>query len=819
MDKNDPHYQREAEKYENPIPSREYLLQLIADGRGLIGRDELAAELGLEGEQYIALMRRLRAMERDGQLVYTRKGRYGIPEKMDLLTGTVLGHRDGFGFFRPDDGSQDLFLTERTMHSVLHGDRVMAQGDRHDRRGRQEGRIVRVLEPRNPMIIGRYFTEDGVGFVVPDDRRISQDILIHEGDRMGARLGQVVSVELVQRPGRHTHARGKVVEVLGNEMDPGMEIDIALRNHDLPHQWPEALLKQVEGIDDEVSEEDKQGRIDLRKLPLVTIDGEDARDFDDAVYCEKKSGGGWRLWVAIADVSHYVRSGTPLDDEAIKRGNSVYFPAQVIPMLPEKLSNGLCSLNPGVDRLCMVAEMTVSKAGNLSGFKFYPAVMHSHARLTYTKVAAMLDGDERLRERYAEVLPHLEELHKLYGALDQARVKRGALVLETTETQFIFNADRRIEQIVPRERNVAHKMIEECMILANVAAAKFVKKHKGETLYRIHEGPGESKLKSLRDFLGQQGLQLGGGEKPSPADIAKLLSSLEGRGDAELVTTMVLRSMKQAVYSPDDLGHFGLALQGYSHFTSPIRRYPDLILHRVIRSLLVKDQGLIKKAMDKMKGRSQDGAALHYDTQQLVELGDHCSLTERRADDATRDVSDWLKCEFMQDHVGDTFDAVISGVTSFGLFVRLNSYHIDGLVHISSLENDYFHFDAVRQGLYGEHSGKRYRLGDEVRVKVLSVKLDDRQIELGMVEEKGVGKKMKAKAKSSRKQAQKPSQKPADKQSQKGPYKAGDGKGKGKSGRGKENGKPKSGGRGKASQKQTAGRDTPANKSKKRNKQ
>ncbi len=725
----DPHFQREAEKYANPIPSREFLLDYARGQKAPVSREDFAAEFQLEGDQYIALCRRLRAMERDGQLVYTRKGRYGLPERMDLLTGTVLGHRDGFGFFRPDDGSEDLYLSERAMFSVLHGDRVLAQVDGQDRRGRKEGRIVRTLEARTEGIVGRYFNEDGIGYVVPDDNRLSQDFLIPEDGRNGARNGQVVVIELVKRPAHHTHGIGQVVEVLGNEMAPGMEIEIALRSHDLPHTFGEELKAEAAAIPDEVQEHDKAGRRDLRQLPLVTIDGEDARDFDDAVYAQAKKGGGWRLYVAIADVSHYVRPGMALDSEARARGNSVYFPAQVIPMLPEKLSNGLCSLNPHVDRLCMVCEMTVSAAGKLSGYEFYPAVMHSHARLTYTKVAAMLEGDEALRSEYAEVLPDLEELFQLYNALDHAREQRGALVLDTEETQFIFNEQRRIERIVPRERNVAHKMIEECMILANVAAGKFVKKHKGEVLYRIHEGPSEQKLTTLRDFLGQQGLSLGGGLEPTPEDVAKLLEQSRGRADAELIQTMVLRSMKQAVYSADNQGHFGLALESYAHFTSPIRRYPDLILHRVIRYLLAKQA---QPALP-LQTLQEDGG-YGYEEGPLAELGEHCSLTERRADEATRDVADWLKCEYMLDHVGDDFPAVVSGVTSFGMFVRLKDLHIDGLVHISTLANDYYHFDPVRASLIGEASGKRYRLGDPVTVKVLAVKLDERQIDLGLLE-------------------------------------------------------------------------------------
>ncbi|WP_298442077.1 ribonuclease R [uncultured Ferrimonas sp.] len=723
----DPNFNREAEKYANPIASREFILAYMQQQKAPVAREELSGHFGLEGDQYIALCRRLRAMERDGQIVYTRKGRYGLPERMNLVTGTVLGHRDGFGFFRPEDGSDDLYLPEQAMFSVLHGDKVMAQIEQGDRRGRNSARIVRVVEARNPMIVGRYFSDQGIGYVVPDDSRLSQDILIPEEGRNGAREGQVVVAELIKRPAHHTHGIGRVDEVLGNEMQPGMEIEMALRSHDLPHVFSEALLAETAKIADEVTEEDKQGRKDLRNLPLVTIDGEDARDFDDAVYAERKKSGGWRLYVAIADVSHYVRPGMELDREGRARGNSVYFPAQVIPMLPEKLSNGLCSLNPHVDRLCMVAEMTISAAGKLSGYQFYPAVMHSHARLTYTKVAKMLEGDGDLCAQYAEVLPHLFELHELYQALDGARQQRGALVLESEETQFIFNEERRIEKIVPRSRNVAHKMIEECMILANVAAGKFVKKNHGEVLYRVHEGPSEQKLLTLRDFLKQQGLELKGGAEPSPLDVQELLLKTRDRGDAELIQTMVLRSMKQAIYSADNIGHFGLALSSYAHFTSPIRRYPDLVLHRVIRYLSAKENN-----PELPLQQLQSDGGFGYDAAALAELGEHTSMTERRADDASRDVSDWLKCEFMLDHVGDDFDAVVSSVTSFGLFVRLKSYHIDGLVHISSLANDYYNFDPLRQALVGESSGTRYRLGDQVQVKVVAVKLDDRKIDLAL---------------------------------------------------------------------------------------
>jgi ribonuclease R len=730
---NDPHFDREQDKYENPIPSREYILEYLRAQKSPITRDNIAEALKIVDEEPLeALRRRLRAMERDGQLVFTRGQSYGLPERMDLLSGTVLGHRDGFGFFKPDEGGDDLFINNRDMLMYFHGDKVLAQKAGTDRRGRREARIVRLVQERTAALVGRYYVDAGMGFVKADDRRITQEILVAVEDTNGARAGDVVVIELTRRPGRFVKAAAKVTEVLGKTLAPGMEIEIALRNYDLPHTWSEAIEKKLKRIPDEVPESDKEGRVDLRALPLVTIDGEDARDFDDAVYAEKKPSGGWRLWVAIADVSHYVRTDSALDTEARSRGNSVYFPSQVIPMLPEKISNGLCSLNPHVDRLCMVAEMTISATGKLSGYKFYPAVMHSHARFTYTQVAAMLEGGPIASEHQA-LFPHLQCLQSLYLVLDERRAERGAIAFETLETQFIFNAQRKIEKIVPRGRNQAHKIIEECMILANVASAKFVKKNKGEVLYRVHESPSEQKLANFKEFLAERGLSMDGGLEPSPSDYQNLMLKIADRADAELIQVMLLRSMRQAIYTPDNDGHFGLALEAYSHFTSPIRRYPDLILHRVIKFLLAKEAG-------EVSGKWTPDGGYNYLLEELDQLGEECSTTERRADEATRDVSDWLKCEYMQDHVGDSFEAVIASVTNFGLFVRLNELFIDGLVHISSLASDYYQFDPARQRLIGENTRKIYQVGDAVSVKVAAVNLDDRQIDLVMIGDNGNGK-------------------------------------------------------------------------------
>ena len=721
----DPHYKRELEKYGNPIPSREFILSVIRDNNASMNRDEILTALSIRNEDQIeAMRRRLRAMENDGQLVFTKRKRYALPEKLDLFKGTVIGHREGFGFLQVDGKKDDLFIPNHQMQRVMHGDFVLAQPAGLDRRGRREVRIVGVLESRKKQIVGRFFLENGFSYVVPDDNRIGRDILVPNEHHNGARMGQVVVVELQERSASFNQPIGVITEILGDNMAKGMEVEIALRNHDIPHKFPSAVEKYVKKFTEEVPEEAKKGRVDLRNLPLVTIDGEDARDFDDAVYCEKH-GKGWKLWVAIADVSYYVRLRSALDVEAHNRGNSVYFPNRVVPMLPEILSNGLCSLNPQVDRLCMVCEMQISAKGKLTDYRFYEAVMNSHARLTYTKVAKMLEGDEELRARYSTLVPHLEELYKLYQALLGARHQRGAIDFETIETKFIFNAMGRIERIEPVVRNDAHKIIEECMILANIAAANFMEKHKEPALYRIHATPSEEKLTSFRTFLSEFGLTLEGGLKPTTKDYAALLEKVKERPDHELIQTMLLRSLSQAVYHADNIGHFGLALEEYAHFTSPIRRYPDLTLHRGIKYLLAKEQGA--------KRKTTDTGGYHYSFDEMDLLGNHCSMTERRADDATREVADWLKCEYMQDHVGGEFSGVISSVTGFGLFVRLDDLFIDGLVHISTLENDYYQFDAAKQRLIGENSGMQYRLGDKVRIKVEAVHLENKMVDFSLM--------------------------------------------------------------------------------------
>ena len=757
----DPNYAKELAKYDNPIPSRDFILQVIRKQNSPMSKEEIFKTLAIVNEeQQEAMRRRLRAMENDGQLVFTKRKCYALPEKLDLLKGMVIGHREGFGFLQVEGKKEDFFIPNVQMQKVMHGDYVLAQPNGFDRKGRPEVRIVRVLEANKKQIVGRFFLEQGIGYVVPDDSRITRDILIPDNARLGARMGQVVVVELHPRTAPFFQPIGKITEVLGDNMVKGMEVEIAIRKHDIPHSFPSAVEKQLKKWAEDVPEEAKRGRVDLRNLPLVTIDGEDARDFDDAVFCQKQ-GKGWKLWVAIADVSYYVRPKSALDTEAYNRGNSVYFPNRVVPMLPEKLSNGLCSLNPQVDRLCMVCEITLSAKGKMTDYQFYEAVMNSHARLTYNKVAKILEKDTALCERYASLVPHLQELYEMYQALVKARRQRGAIEFETIESKFIFNALGRIERIEPVVRNDAHKIIEECMILANIASANFMEKHQEPALYRIHAVPSEEKLTAFRSFLAECGLSLSGGNKPTPTDYAQLLEQIKPRPDHELIQTMLLRSMSQAVYSADNIGHFGLALEEYAHFTSPIRRYPDLTLHRGIKYLLAKQKG--------SKRKTTDTGGYHYQLEEMDVFGAHCSSTERRADDATREVADWLKCEYMQDHVGEEFEGVISSVTGFGFFVRLNDLFIDGLVHISGLANDYYLFDMPKQRLIGENSGMIFRLGDAVKVRVEAVSLEQKQIDFSLISSE---RKPRRSGKTARTKAKKTEVKPSKKTSTKKKVKA-----------------------------------------------
>ncbi len=737
----DPHQEREKGKYAKPIASREHLLDLMAESGAPATREELESILRLRSDDdKEALRRRLQAMVRDGQLLKNRRGAYVIVDEQDLLRGQVIAHPNGFGFLKPDDGGDDLYLAPRDMRAVLHGDRAVVRVAGIDRRGRREGVLVEVLERANDSIVGRLVVEKGVNFVVPDNKRINQDVMIAPGDLGGARPNQIVLAELVQQPTRRSPPVGKISRVLGEHLTPGMEIEVAIHAHGIPCEWPKAVRDQVKDIAPEVLEADKKNRFDMRDKPLVTIDGLDAKDFDDAVYCERRRNG-WRLFVAIADVAHYVQPASALDESAQQRGTSVYFPGRVVPMLPEALSNGLCSLNPDVDRLCMICEMTIDTEGKIVRSKFHNGLMRSHARFTYDQVAAMLyENDQLLRRENSALLPHLEVLDELYQLLTKTRRKRGAMEFESRETLIEFNEERKIDAIVPLVRNDAHRLIEECMILANIAAARSLGRKKVPTLYRVHEGPEPEKLDELRSYLALRGLSLGGGEKPRAKDIAKVLAASEGREDAGQIQITVLRSLKQAVYQPENNGHFGLALDEYAHFTSPIRRYPDLLVHRGLKQII---------ANAGVKNFLSGGAAkqFRYSVNDMVMLGQQCSSAERRADDATRDVTNWLKCEYMSDRVGEEFDGVVASVTSFGLFVDLPAVYVEGLVHISNLPNDYYNFDPVSLQLVGKGHGVTYSMGTKLRVVVARVDLDERKIDLDLAKVAEPKKKSKSRRK------------------------------------------------------------------------
>ena len=759
---NQPQYPNLLSQYPYSIPSREEILGILRTASEAQTLTSIAHALDVKEAELDGLTRRINAMERDGQIKPDRKGHIQLANTASFIEGRVSSHRDGYGFLIPDEGD-DIFLPEKEMQKVLHGDRVQARVTGTDRRGRPEGTIVEVVSRANTHVIGRLVQENGVWLVAPEDKRISQDIVL-AGSPGKAKAGQVVSVELTEQPSRYAQPVGKIAEVLGDIDDPGMEIEIAVRKYGVPHEFSEAAKKLAAKLPSEVKPADLENRVDLRDVPLVTIDGEDARDFDDAVYCEPVKIGrtqGYRLIVAIADVSHYVKPNDALDVDALERSTSVYFPRRVIPMLPEKLSNGLCSLNPHVDRLTLVCDAVINAKGEVHAYQFYPAVIHSAARFTYTEVAAIL-GNTRGPEaaKRGALVPHLQNLYDLFQVLLQARHKRGAIDFETTETYIVCNPAGKIEQILPRTRNDAHRLIEECMLTANVCAADLMERNKHHGVFRIHAGPTEEKLNQLRTFLKQVGLHLGGGSQPTASDYAELMPKIKLRPDAILLQTMMLRSMQQAVYSPDNIGHFGLSYGAYAHFTSPIRRYPDLLTHRVIKAILqgknYHPKGIatsdlntnLSPAARKMQAKDRAAGKQKAEGDLVIweALGIHCSANERRADEASRDVEAWLKCYFVRDKLGEEFTGTISGVASFGIFVQLDALFIEGMVHVTDLGADYFQFDDARHELRGERTGMRYQLTDRVTVQVSRVDLDARRIDLRLVTEPGIRTQLKNEA-------------------------------------------------------------------------
>ena len=724
--RDDPYADREKQRYEHPIPSREAILAFLVDRGQLMNAEAIARELDLSQERdFEALTKRLAAMLRDGQLIQNRRGGYGVAQKLDLVPGVIIANPDGYGFLKPDAGGEDLYLSPYEMRKVLHGDRVLGSIVGADRRGRRQGAIVEVLERRSARLVGRIVEKDGLILVAPDDRRLHQDVLIPPGKDQGARQGQIVVAEITDPPELHRGPVGKVLAVLGERLTPSLVVEMAIASHGIPHEWPEAALREAAQVEPTVAREDTAGRKDLRGLPLVTIDGEDARDFDDAVFAEPRPEG-FRLVVAIADVSHYVQPETALDAEAYKRATSVYFPGFVVPMLPETLSNGICSLNPKVERLCMVCDMRVDRDGEVTKSAFYPAVMRSHARLTYNRVwQAIGEKNADARAEIGSLMPHVEHLYQLYKALAKARKKRGAIDFESAEVKFRLAPSGEVVQLGSEPRNDAHKLIEECMIAANVEAAKFLHKRRIPALYRVHESPPEGKYQDLLEFLKDFSLKMPPAAEVVPGDYAALIKKVQKRPDASLIESVLLRSQSLAAYQPECQGHFGLALDAYAHFTSPIRRYPDLLVHRAIRHAIAKGKP----------------TSYLYTPNAMSAMAVHCSSSGRRAEEAERDVDERYKCAWMEKHVGSEFDGIVSGVTSFGLFVELSDSKVTGLVHITQLPNDYYHFDPIRHLLSGERRGLKFRLGDAVRVQVLRASLEDRKIDFRLVADEPAGSK------------------------------------------------------------------------------
>jgi ribonuclease R len=709
---------KEEKSYKHPIPKRGKVLDFLREAGQPLKVEVLLEGFGLKGQKMrTQLVEKLRTMVRAGQIIENRRGEFCLIERLNLVTGQVSGHRDGFGFVARDDGEDDVYLSAREMRSLFDGDRVAIRVTGEDRRGRTEGKLVEVLDRGVSEIAGQFIRERGIGVVIPDNPKISHRILIAKGMAGDAKHGQIVVARILDYPTYVEQATGEIIKVIGHADDKGIATDIAIQSHAIPTSWPPEVSRQAAAFGADVPNAAKKNRVDLRDTNLVTIDGADARDFDDAVFCEP-SGKGFRVLVAIADVAYYVEQGSPLDKQAIRRGTSVYFPDRVVPMLPEALSNGLCSLNPDVDRLCMVCEMRVEPDGKVARAKFYEAVMRSAARLTYTEVSDFFTG-EKSGHIPKPLEQDLENLRQVYQAFATNRRKRGAVELDIPQTRIEMGKDGTVKSIMAVNRNDAHRLIEECMIAANVQAAKFIRKNKIPGLYRVHAKPDPDRFDDLRLYLVSLGLKVPHPDHVQPRDFSKMIEQVSDRPDSAAISMAMLRSMQHAEYTPKNIGHFGLALDAYAHFTSPIRRYPDLLVHRAIRHIV----------------RGEKAGNYGYDQGEMEHLGSVCSAHERRAEEATREVEAWLKCQFMESKVGEQFPGVITGVTSFGAFVQIPELQIDGLVHVTSLANDYYKFDPGSQSLIGERTGIRYRLGERLDVIVAKVDLETKRIDFNLVDD------------------------------------------------------------------------------------
>lgn len=718
----DPYYRREIEKYgKNPLPSREFILLWLEEQGKLLTFPQIVKAFNMSEARGDLLHYRIKAMIAAGQLMRNRQGFIGVSHKMDLVSGYVIAHPEGYGFLNVEGDIDDGFIPPQYMRELMHGDKILARIKHVDGQGRKDYVPVEILQRGQKRVVGKLLNNQGIFSVIPENRRLTQPIMIPKAALGDAVANQIVLAEITAYPSKHQQAIGTIVKVLGDEMAAGLEVAIAIENYNIPNHFSDAVRAQIEKMPDALQEADYVDRLDLRHLPMVTIDGISARDFDDALYAEKR-GENYRLFVAIADVSYYVKPDSPLDEEAYARGTSVYFPDRVVPMLPEKLSNGLCSLNPHVDRLCLVCELTITPSGQIKNSKFHQAVIQSHARLTYETVEKILFlQDPLMQESFAQLRAPLEDLRAVYQILRTAREKRQAIRFDFKEAEFLFDSEGKIESIQARKELESYQLIEECMVIANVAAAKFLQKHKLIGLYRVHDKPSAERFEKVFNYFAKLGFKTPSFDTVTVEHFAHLLKKAEGRQDRALLEKMILRSLPQALYSSENRGHFALALSHYAHFTSPIRRYPDLLVHRAIRHCLQEESSEVSL----------------YSLEKMDEMAKHCSMTERRADDASRDAMDFLKCEFMSHRIGDEFFGEISSVTSFGLFITLDEFFIDGLVHVSTLPSDYYHYDADNVRLLGERSGHSYQLMDKVRIRVVQVNIEDKKIDFELLEHQG----------------------------------------------------------------------------------